>query len=365
MKRYIKRLPKDGASRWENLHSQPHVPQRVFNNHKVLSQGWYPICAIKALKKGQAQSFKILNQRIVVFRTESGQLCAMDAFCPHLGTDLGNGKVVGERIQCYFHQWELGQQGELAKIPCKKHLEPGFQKIRNRVYPVTEGYGHIWVFSAEEALHPLPKPAQLEEMDLTAHMAQEIRLFAHHHVMMANGIDLQHFAAVHNLDIEFDYQVKDSQDGVFEWTLRGKIPTNSLKAKLARFVLGPEYQYHVKFAGGSIVTITYGADQRFMGLKLPSLQILWGCLPQPEGVSKARIFFVSPAYKGLLGPLKIWGTYLFTLFMLVMLRDEDVYAFPNMRFNAHQLIKEDRSLGRFIQLTNQLTLSDWGELESP
>lgn len=360
--RQLKRLPKDGASRHENLSSQPHVPQPVFNNPEVLTQGWYPVCAARELRTAEARSFKILHQRLVVFRTATGQLCAMDAFCPHLGADLGNGRVVGERIQCYFHQWELSTQGQLARIPCREHLEPGFQKVKNRTYPVVERYGHIWVFSAEEALHDLPQPSHLKGVPLTARWVQEIRLFAHHHVMMCNGIDLQHFASVHNLDIAFDYEVKASESGVFEWTLKGEIPTNTFKARLARALLGDTYEYHVKFAGGSVVTISYGVDQYLGRFKLPSLQILWGCLPQPSGVSRARIFFLSPAYKGLLGPLRVWGVYCLTLLMLLMLRDEDLFAFPNMRFNAHQLIKEDRSLGRFIQLTNQLPLSDWGKL---
>jgi hypothetical protein len=34
-----------------------------------------------------------------------------------------------------------------------------------------------------------------------------------------------------------------------------------------------------------------------------------------------------------------------------------------MRFNTHRLIKEDQSLGRLIQLTNKLELSDWGQHE--
>lgn len=363
MKRYIKRLPRDGISRWENLKSQPHVPQRVFNNHEVLTQGWFPVCASKSLSSGQVRSFKILHQRIVVFRTASGALCAMDAFCPHLGADLGNGRVTGERLQCYFHQWQLSTEGAVAEIPCQKTLAPGFKKVRNRTYPVTERYGHIWVFSAETASHDLPRPTLSENRPFTARMVKEVKLFAHHHVMMANGIDLQHFSAVHGLDIDFDYEVRDTQNGVFEWTLKGTLPTNSRKARLARYVLGPTYEYHVTFAGGSTVMITYGAHQFFKGIRLPALHVLWGCLPQVNGVSIARVFFLSPVYGGVLGSLKVWLTYFLTFVLVSMLRDEDVYAFPNMRFNAHQLIKEDRSLGRLIQLTNQLPLSDWGKTD--
>lgn len=352
--------PKDGASRGENLHSQPHVTQRVFNNPDVLPQGWYPICPAKQIKPGICRSFRILRQRIVVWRSESGQLHALDAFCPHLGADLGNGRVIGENIQCYFHQWEYGGDGSLAKIPCRKQLDQGLDKVRTRSYPVTEAYGHIWVFSATEASHALPKPPTLEGTDLAALYLGEITLFAHHHVMMANGIDLQHFASVHKLDITFDYQIRASENGVFDWTLSGELPTDNLKGKLARWLLGPRFEYHARFAGGSIVTLTYGSNQSFKGIPLPSLQMLWGCLPQENGVSKARIFLVTPRRKGLLGKPAQWLMYGLTILLLTMLKDEDIEAFPHMRFNTHRLIKEDASLARLIQLTNQLALSDWG-----
>lgn len=365
--------PRDGKARSLNLQSQPHVIQRVFNNAEVLTRGWYPVCPARAIKARQCKSFTIFKQRIVVFRTNSGKLHALDAFCPHLGADLGNGRVIGESIQCYFHHWSYDGDGQLAEIACRKKstddgettLSQGLDRIKTRSYPVTEAYGHLWVYSAPEAGHALPKPATLDHLEhkqLEALFIKEATLFAHHHVMMANGVDLQHFASVHGLDIAFDYQITNQADGVFDWTLRGQIPVNNLKGRLARRLLGPEFEYHVRFAGGSIISITYGSDQRFMGFKLPSLQILWGCLPQESGISKVRIFLVTPKRKGLTGKLTTLLIHLSTLALLTLLKDEDVEAFPHMRFNTHRLIKEDASLGRLIQLTNQLELSDWGKL---
>lgn len=365
MKKKAKDRPKDGKSRQENLNTQPHVVQRVFNNADVLTQGWFPVCKSTELKRGSACSFKIFKQRLVFYRGESGQVYALDAFCPHLGADLGNGRVVGEQIQCYFHQWELNAQGQVAKIACRPSLDASFRKTCNRAYPVREAYGHIWVFSAPEASHELVKPAGFENAELSALFVKEITLFAHHHVMMANATDLQHFATVHKVDIAFDYQVDDSEAGIFTWTFRGSISESTLKGRLARRLLGPEYEYRVKFAGGSIVTISYGSDQYLWGRKLPSLQVLWGALPQENGISKVRIFFVTQKRPGLLGKLTNGLLYFLTGLMLAMLRDEDIEAFPNMRFNTHRLIKEDASLARFIQLTNKLDLSDWGELPSP
>jgi cholesterol 7-dehydrogenase len=42
---------------------------------------------------------------LVLFRTESGEAKVLDAYCPHMGADLGVGsKVVGDCIECPFHK---------------------------------------------------------------------------------------------------------------------------------------------------------------------------------------------------------------------------------------------------------------------
>ena len=352
---------KDGVSRLENLISQPHVEQRVFNNDEVLTLGWYPVCVSKKIGIEKAKSFKILKQRIVVYRDKTGELRTLDAFCPHLGADLGNGKVVGQNIQCYFHRWEFDPTGSLAKIPCQKKFDESLKQTKINSYPVKEVYGHIWVYSGECAPHDVLRPTGLEDKEVTALYLKEITLFAHHHVMMANGVDLQHFATVHALDIKFDYEVDENSDGTFIWKLKGRIPTDTLKGKVAKFLFGEEFEYHVKFAGGSIITISYGVGAKVLGVKVPSLNVLWGCLPQLNGISKVRIFFISEKYSGIFGKFKTWTSYFFTFFLLMMLRDEDIEAFPNMRFNAHRLISADKSLGRFIQLINKCELSKWGK----
>lgn len=355
-------MPKDGISRTENLKTQPHNIQKIFNNDKVLTKGWYPVCASSELKKGEAKSFKFLNQRVVVFRTKSSQLKGIDAFCPHLGADLGNGRVVDENIQCYFHQWEFDGEGSLKKIPCKKQLDDSFSSVKNNSYPVQELYGHVWIFSDSAKSHDVIRPTVLEDQEVSAIFLKEITLFAHHHVMMANGVDLQHFATVHALDIKFDYDVSESDDGTFVWKLKGKIPKTTIKGKLATMLLGDDFEYHVKFAGGSLITISYGVNAKILGFNFPALNVLWGCLPQLNGISKVRIFFVTKKRTGLIGKLKNFSLYFLTFFLLMMLRDEDIEAFPNMRFNTHRLIDADQSLARFIQMINKSERSYWGEV---
>ncbi|MGY9075472.1 MAG: Rieske 2Fe-2S domain-containing protein, partial [Acidimicrobiales bacterium] len=55
---------------------------------------------------------------LVMFRSESGVLCVLDAHCQHLGAHLGHGGVVeGESVVCPFHHWSWGTDGTSVSIP--------------------------------------------------------------------------------------------------------------------------------------------------------------------------------------------------------------------------------------------------------
>lgn len=360
-----KAAPRDGHTLAENLGTQPLLGHRVFNNPDVITEGWYPVCRSRDVALKRARSFAILKQRIVVFRGEDRAVRVLDAFCPHMGADLGNGTVIGNELQCYFHQWRFDGAGALAVVP---NTDERPKNACLASYPVEEKYGFVWVYSAKgDAPYPVPSPPGLEDVELDALHIGAPLLFAHHHVMMANGIDLQHFATVHDLDVDFEYTVSERQPNVFEWNLEGAVPAVGAKYDLIRRVVGPKVGYIARFAGGSVVTLTYGPNQRFGGdgFKLPPLYILWGCLPQDSGVSKVHVFLVTKRRKGLLGWLMSKLLLALSLFLLVVLKDDDVKAFPNMRFNPKNLVQLDRSVARLIQLIDKLPISSWSGSTEP
>ena len=47
------------------------------------------------------------------------QACIVDAYCPHLGANLGvGGRVHGNCIECPFHGWQFdGETGQCTSIP--------------------------------------------------------------------------------------------------------------------------------------------------------------------------------------------------------------------------------------------------------
>jgi phenylpropionate dioxygenase-like ring-hydroxylating dioxygenase large terminal subunit len=66
--------------------------------------GWYCVGLSKDLVSGQVKSVQFIGEELVLFRTASGKVHAMDAYCPHLGGHFGHGGTVeGETIRCPFH----------------------------------------------------------------------------------------------------------------------------------------------------------------------------------------------------------------------------------------------------------------------
>jgi cholesterol 7-dehydrogenase len=85
--------------------------------------GWYNLCDSDEIPRGQLKHFYILGREMVAFRgdDEHAQISVVEAYCVHLGANLGvGGRVVPGTncIQCPFHLWEFnGKDGRCTKIP--------------------------------------------------------------------------------------------------------------------------------------------------------------------------------------------------------------------------------------------------------
>ena len=357
MKINYKKLPRTGHSRLENQNTQSLRVEKHFNNPDVLVEGWYPLLPAKNLKIKEARSFLILKQRVVVWRGEDGSLRAHDAFCPHLGADLGNGQVIENKIRCAFHHWTFSESGDLLQAGCAKRTATA---IKLKKYPVEEYLGYVWVYAGESVQTPFIVPPGLEKEELHSLKLAEPTLFAHHHVMMTGGVDLQHFSSVHGMNIDFDYEFDKLGQHVFDWKVSGKIAPSSLRGRLGRLLIGSHVTYQMRVGGGSMVSITYGENQKIFGrFQLPKLHLLWGCMPLTTGVSKVFVFSVVKKQKGLWGKIKMFASHVLTLALIVFLKDDDTKAFPNMRFQATNPTAEDRPLLQLIHAINSMPESLW------
>jgi hypothetical protein len=72
-----------------------------------------------------------------------------------------------------------------------------------------------------------------------------------------------------------------------------------------------------------------------------------------------HIFIISRRRPGRFGWLQSQGLLALTVALLALLQDDDVKAFPHMRFNPKTLVAEDSSVARLIRFIESLPVSDW------
>lgn len=78
---------------------------------------------------------------LVVWRTEAGGLCVMDARCPHQWSHLAaEGTVAGEEIVCLAHLWRFDTAGRGVKVAMNGRRD---RKGDIAVHPAVEREGRI------------------------------------------------------------------------------------------------------------------------------------------------------------------------------------------------------------------------------
>jgi len=103
---------------------------------------WNPVLLARALGR-KPRSVRVAGRELVVYRTKSGAVGALDEACPHRRMRLSTGCVVGERLQCPYHGWTFAADG------CGE--SPGTPKLQARTtsYETREVHGVVWLKSAD------------------------------------------------------------------------------------------------------------------------------------------------------------------------------------------------------------------------
>ncbi|MCP4003577.1 MAG: aromatic ring-hydroxylating dioxygenase subunit alpha [bacterium] len=100
---------------------------------------------------------RLLGGSVALFRNAEGVAHALDAVCPHRGSDLGRGRVVDSTLECPGHGWRFSTDGRCECIPS----QPGDLAIprgaHTRSYSVREQQGLLWIWLGEhEQSRPQP-----------------------------------------------------------------------------------------------------------------------------------------------------------------------------------------------------------------
>lgn len=358
-----------------NATTQPPQRFRVFNRGDVLPRAWYFACRSAELPVGAARGLDIGAQRVVLFRGGDGRVGCLDAFCPHMGTDLSIGRVVGDTIRCHFHQWRFDREGRCADVPCLRRdaAEPrprgepaeraesaeGRAAVRTRAYAVTERYDALWIYPDATPDHPLLEVPGLEGLPVAVDFDTPNTARSPYHVSMVNGLDVQHLSSVHGVGLRMEARVEE-HDGLFDAVVEGPLPAEGLLGWLARrFVAergaeAPRYAYTMRYAQATVAGLVLLQRTRW-----PSLRMIFAYRPLPDGGSTTQPIFVAERRPGLLGWLRARALLLATRVAYRVLEEEDERIYDHIRFTARNLLALDAPVARYIRYVEALVPSAW------
>lgn len=345
-------------NRARNGGTQPFVTQPVFNNWAAVPLGWYLLAPGGRVAPGKVTAFELCGQRIVVFRGEDHALRALDAFCPHMGTDLAIGRVVGNTLRCYFHHWRFDGTGQCTEIPCG---EPVPERARATSYDVRERYGFIWIWPEAQAPTDVPGFPELDGQPVYAMAGRTMIRPCHPTVNMINGLDAQHLRTVHRIPLEMTLRTTAEADGrTIEFRMEAALPAASWRQRAVRAVLGTRYAYSMRYVDATVGLLRTLEDVRWLG-RWPAepTRMIFAYTPLGPGRGQVQPIYVSPRPSGWLGRMAAWSRLALTVVGFLWLRDEDGQIYDNIRFQPHALLRIDAGVARFIQYVNRLPLSRW------
>ncbi|MEH6584107.1 MAG: Rieske 2Fe-2S domain-containing protein [Halioglobus sp.] len=188
--------------------------QSKTNTTPEFPMGWYSIARSHELLVGEVTSVQAFDRELALYRTRSGVPVLQDAFCPHLGANLGvEGRVVGESIRCPFHGWRFGSDGECKEIPYCDEIP---ERARIRIWTCEEKNGEIYIWFHPENTAPqwpLPELPELSDPQWTSPRYAEFLVPAHVQDIAENSCDPVHFQYVHGQPNVPPSEVTIDEDG--------------------------------------------------------------------------------------------------------------------------------------------------------
>ncbi|HUH39081.1 MAG TPA: Rieske 2Fe-2S domain-containing protein [Spongiibacteraceae bacterium] len=233
-----------------NMQTIPRLPDGSPRH----ARGWHMVGWSDEFEVNQPVARDYFGMRLVIYRTENGELHCLEAFCPHLGADLSAGKILdGGILQCPFHNWQFDGSGQCVHIPYSDKIPP---RAKARAFPVIEINDTILVWHDPERGEPdYPVPPLDEFLSERSPLSNgwskgwhrfKIRIKTHAREVVENIVDRGHLKPIHGFEVDEWLPVWDKHiSGELMWgkhtRLAADVPDDKLYVR--NITHGPAYQY--------------------------------------------------------------------------------------------------------------------------
>jgi phenylpropionate dioxygenase-like ring-hydroxylating dioxygenase large terminal subunit len=153
---------------------------------------WYPLARAAEVPVSGTRLTTFAGAPIVLARSPSGEVFALDDRCAHRQFPLHKGVVTPQGLRCGYHAWTYRPDGQVAAVP---YLPKGACKPAGvRGYACREAYGYVFVFTGpREKAESVPFPEVPRfESPATRTMHFWRRVACHYSFMHENLMDMNH-----------------------------------------------------------------------------------------------------------------------------------------------------------------------------
>src|SRR4030095_9817450 len=114
-----------------------------------LKNCWYVAAWDHELIDGKLLPRTLLEERVLLYKGESGKVVALKDRCCHRGAPLSLGRLEGDCIRCMYHGLKFDPTGKCIQIPGQDNIPA---KLGVRSYPVVERDHLVWIWMGEPEL---------------------------------------------------------------------------------------------------------------------------------------------------------------------------------------------------------------------
>lgn len=167
----------------------------------MIRNQWYAIMESKEVRKKPVGVTR-MNEKLVLWRNEKGELGCIYDRCCHRGASLSLGCVKNGEIECPFHGFTYDKSGKVTVIPANGKAADVSERFKVRGYKVKEAYGFIWLWYGEQEDKNIPEIPFFTDLRQGFYYKTFSEVWNVHYTRaIENQLDVVHVPFVHNTTI--------------------------------------------------------------------------------------------------------------------------------------------------------------------